>query len=219
MNRFIFAITFFTLTATTSLKAQNSLVDFGIEGGPNLSLLTGTTVFNTKFDPKIFASAGFIFQYNTKKFLSFKTGVSYQQKGYQQSITLVDPFGNNAETGKHSSRFDYLTLPILVKATFGKKINFFVNAGPYVGYLLNVTSRYKSPSYSGEQKATNSFNRWDFGISAGLGIGVPINDYWVISLEARNYTGLTNISPFANSNLKTNTTDLRLGVVYRMGFR
>lgn len=219
MNRFILALSILTLSVTTSLKAQNSLVDFGIEGGPNLSTLTGQTTFNTKFDPKIFASAGFIFQYNTKKFLSFKTGVSYQQKGYQmKDISFTDVAGN-IDKGKAISHFDYLTLPILVKATFGKKINFFVNAGPYVGYLLNTTNRLKLENSDNKQTVTNSYKRWDFGVSAGIGIGVPINDYWVVSAEIRNYTGLTNISTFANTNLKTNTTDLRLGVVYRMGFR
>jgi hypothetical protein len=219
MNRFIFAITVLALITTTSAKAQNSLVDFGIEGGPNLSTLTGTTFYNTKFDPKIFASAGFIFQYNTKKFLSFKTGVSYQQKGFQQDLNLTDVNGNFIEKGKYTARFDYLTLPILVKATFGKKVNFFVNAGPYVGYLLNKTDKYKSKSLDHKESSMNGFNNWDFGVSAGIGIGIPINDYWVVSLEARNYTGLINISTYGGDNIKTNTTDLRVGIVYRMGFR
>lgn len=199
------------------------MFDLGLEGGPNMStMLIKSTLFDFDPQPAIFASGGFIFQYNFKNFLSLKAGLSYQRKGYQLTdIPFVDNSGNMQGTGKISSRLDYLTFPILVKASFGKKVNFFVNAGPYAGYLLKKTDRTQingtSNTYTDDLN-NNGMNRWDFGIASGIGIAIPIRTFWVISIEARNYSGLLDIADSDNTQWLTNTTDLRVGVAYKLGF-
>lgn len=214
----------FLALGMTSLKAQTSnRYDWGIEGGPNLNTfrMKANPFFDTK--PAVFGSGGFIFQYNTKKILSFKTGFSYQRKGYQmKGLLFTDAVGNYLETGKAVVSFDYITLPLLVKASFGKKTQFFINAGPYGGFLLSAKGRF---IYSGQdnnqtETFTNSVQRWDFGIASGIGIAIPIKESWKIHAELRNYFGLIDISNNGgNPGIYTNTTDLRLGVVYRLGFR
>ncbi|WP_430403779.1 hypothetical protein [Fluviicola sp.] len=41
----------------------------------------------------------------------------------------------------------------------------------------------------------------------------------MIHAEVRNYLGAQNINMDTGDRFYTNTTDLRLGVVYRLGFR
>ncbi|OFY87282.1 MAG: hypothetical protein A3F72_17445 [Bacteroidetes bacterium RIFCSPLOWO2_12_FULL_35_15] len=41
------------------------------------------------------------------------------------------------------NHFDYLTVPILLRATFGKRIKYFANAGMFFGYLIKQTIVYK----------------------------------------------------------------------------
>lgn len=225
MNRIFTILSFLSIGTTSSFYAQNSMFDLGLEGGPNLStMLIKSSNQAFDFDPKpaIFGSGGFIFQYNFKNFLSLKTGFSYQRKGYQgDNVSILTPSGNIAGIGKTISRFDYLTFPVLVKASFGKKVSFFVNAGPYVGYLLTKTDRTKVGSeehiYTTNLK-NSGYNRWDFGIASGIGIAIPIRTYWVISVEARNYSGLMDITEPAVTKWLTNTTDLRVGVAYKLGF-
>ncbi len=225
MNRIFIILLFISIGNNSKLYAQNSMFDLGLEGGPNLSTMfvnSNNPFFD--FDPKpaIFGSGGFIFQYNFKNFLSLKTGLSYQRKGYQLSnIPFLDANGNIAGTGKTSFRFDYLTFPVLVKASFGKKVNFFVNAGPYVGYLLAKTDRTKlngSETIYTNDLNYSGINRWDFGVASGVGIAIPIRTYWVISVEARNYSGLMDITESSMTKWLTNTTDLRIGVAYKLGF-
>ncbi|MDF3029036.1 MAG: hypothetical protein K0S23_3343 [Fluviicola sp.] len=224
MKTILIILSFISIGSMTSLRAQNSMFDLGLEGGPNLStVLINSTLFNFDPEPAIFGSGGFIFQYNCKNFLSFKTGVSYQRKGFQlKDILFTDANGNQIGTGEISSRLDYLTFPILVKASFGKKVQFFVNAGPYAGFLLAKTDRTTLNTSESEQvfkdHSLNGLNRWDFGIAGGIGIAIPIRTYWVISAEVRNYSGILDIATSSNTQWRTNTTDLRIGVAYKLGF-
>lgn len=201
------------------------MFDLGLEGGPNLStIFMKSALFNVNPKPAIYGSGGFIFQFNFKNFLSLKTGVSYQRKGYQlKDLLFVDGSTGNMiyENGKLSTRLDYLTFPVLVKASFGKKVSFFVNAGPYVGYLLQKTDRTKingSTTTDQTDLSTSGLNRWDFGVAGGIGIAIPIRTFWVISVEARNYSGLMDITKPSTTEWLTNTTDLRVGVAYKLGF-
>lgn len=217
-------IALFLTLGMTSLKAQNSMFDLGLEGGPNLStVLIKSTLYDFDPAPAIYWSGGAIFQYNFKNFLSIKTGFSYQRKGFQlNDILFVDNSGNSlAVKGKFNTRLDYITFPVLVKASFGKKVQFFVNAGPYAGYLLQKTDRTKFNNSSSTQKEdlnNSGFNRWDFGIAGGVGIAVPIRTFWVITVEARNYSGILDIATSSKTQWRTNTTDLRVGVAYKLGF-
>lgn len=229
----ILIIALFSALGITSLNAQTSnRYDWGIEGGPNYSTLIvkDYTYFEENIKPAIFGSGGFIFQYNTKKILSFKTGFSFQRKGYQfKDLIFTDMQGNYIGKGKSISTFDYITLPLLIKASFGKKVQFFVNAGPYAGFLLAQTNRGKVPGQD-DHVTHNDFkyvNRWDFGFAGGIGVSIPIKEVWAISIEARNYSGILNINKIGvemqiqgnGSKQYTNTTDLRVGVVYKLGFR
>jgi hypothetical protein len=215
MNHILKTLTLIFIFAGNVLHAQKNRFDVGIEGGPNLSFfIQKGTAYSGNRTPNIFASSGIIFQYNCKKVFSFRTGLSYQQKGYQTAV-----YGQ--ENAKSTSRFDYLTLPFLVRATFGKKVHFFLNVGPYIGFLIGKTDRLAIESYEPIGNEKEDYRPRDFGFAGGLGIAVPIKKHWMISLEARNYSGILDIHihPGVNGYVLTNTTDLNLGVAYRLGFR
>lgn len=217
-----FIITLFLALGIASLQAQSSnRYDWGIEGGPNLSTFRISSPAFSDPSPIIFGSAGFIFQYNTQKILSFKTGFSYQRKGFQiKDLPFVTADGDPVGTGKGVFSYDYITLPLLVKASFGRKVKFFVNAGPYLGYLLTRTERaILDDKVIHKASGTNGVSHFDFGIAGGVGIAVPIKDSWMVHAELRNYFGLSDVDAWAGYTQHTNTTDLRLGVVYRLGFR
>ena len=224
MKHILTIFSFIAIGITSSVNAQNSMFDLGLESGPNLSnVFISSPFFDVDSKPAIYGSGGFIFQYNFKNFLSIKTGFSYQRKGFQlNNLLFTDASGNTIYgNGKSNSRLDYLTFPVLVKASFGKKVQFFVNAGPYAGYLLQKTDRTTLNGSSTTQKDDLKYaglNRWDFGVAGGIGIAIPIRTFWVISVEARNYTGLMDIATSSNAQWRTNTTDLRVGVAYKLGF-
>lgn len=227
MDQLLKILTIALLFTANNVSAQTNRYDLGIEGGPNLSTFKDQPHFDAR--TKVFFSGGVSFQYNSKKIFSFRTGLYYQKKGYQQELKSI-----NGSTGivyastDMTSNYHYLTVPLLARATFGKKVKFFMNAGPYVSYLMvqrftSVLS--KVPVNAENNKNINGIKDWDLGITGGVGIAIPLKS-WLISLEMRNYFGILNTS-IRNSNSSnsgkiehyTNTTDLNIGVAYRLGFR
>jgi hypothetical protein len=219
MNHILKIITLLLVFAVNFSHAQSNRYDWGIEGGPNLSTLR---IPNRQPNSILYGSAGFIFQYNTRKILSFKTGFSYQQKGTQLSGNYSNPDGHSAfysPSGKSTFSFDYISLPLLVKASFGKKVQFFVNAGPYIAFLLSGTNKFTYGDYVYINRNIKEFKRLDFGIASGAGFAVSIKKSWMVHIEFRNYLGAQQILVNIGDKFFTNTTDMRLGVVYRLGFR
>jgi len=104
-----------------------------------------------------------------------------------------------------------------------KRVSFFVNGDPYFGYLLKQTDASKG-EYVPETKNDNtiSLKRFDFGISAGLGLLFPIGQNIAISSEIRNNVGYYNITAvpvFYRGSIDTAATNFLIGFVYKFGFK
>lgn len=212
---------FFTIAGTT--HAQTNKFDIGVEGGPSLISLRGNTIIDQFHASTAGFSGGFSFQYNFQKVISLRTNIAFERKGSVLTSPVVDILGNSLGEASTYSNFEYLTLPILVRATFGKKIQFFVNAGPYFGYLIQqnfVTKGKNLPTTKSEDKSI--VKQFDTGISTGVGISVPIKTKFAFSFEVRNNLGLYNVSsrPVINSGtIKTNSTNFLFGFTYKLGQR
>jgi len=203
---------------------QVNKFDFGIEGGPSLASLRGNDFIKDFNDPTIGFSCGLTFQYNFQKLISIRTNIAFERKGSKSKIRATAIAGNPVGEITTHSNFDYLTLPILARLTFGNKVKFFVNVGPYLGYLIKQTYVTDAINEFPKSKTdnTSNFKRIDLGLTTGLGAGLPLNDKLLITLEIRNNLGLYNISslPVANDGtIKTNSTNLMFGIAYKFGTR
>lgn len=214
-----------TLILCSSLTfGQTNKFEVGLEMGPSLISLRGNDFLDKNNDISFGFSSGFTFQYNFPKLISIRTNISFERKGLTTQGTATDEYGNQIGEITFHSKFDYLTIPLLVRLTFGKKINFFINAGPYIGYLIqqkNVIEAFGEYPKT-ETDNTDNFKRTDFGITTGLGARFPIKSKLFLSLEIRNNLGLTNISsvPVVNDGtIKTNSTIILIGIEYRFGTR
>lgn len=98
-------------------------------------------------------------------------------------------------------------------------MKFFVNAGPYAGFLLSRKRKWISDHETINLTSnTSSYQRFDFGIAGGIGISIPIKEFWMVHAEVRNYFGLQDITDAGAFTAYTNTTDLRIGIAYKLGF-
>lgn len=188
----------------------------GIEGSPSIIFLRGNDFINENHKPKIGLMGGFFFQVNLSELVSLRTNIAYERKGSVVTDLSGSPLGYSIH-----ANFEYLTLPILVRATFDKKIQYFVNAGPYFGYLIKQNTVSKGGSTPTTIIDNTSLDkRFDTGISTGLGLSVPIKSKFAVSFEARNNLGLMNVSavPVANDGaVKTNSTNFLFGFTYKFG--
>lgn len=186
--------------------SQNTRFTAGIEGGPSLICLKEP--YQKYFEnPGIGFSAGIFIQYNAKKIFSLKLAPAFERKGQWD----VNHFNLN-----------YFVFPLLFRGEIGSKTNGFIDVGPYCGYLMEayITTDYNKGHYN----YIKYLNRFDAGISAGLGVNIPIEQKFSISVELRNNFGLYQIvereeSVEHNYEWKTYSTNLLISFSYNFSKR
>jgi hypothetical protein len=110
------------------------------------------------------------------------------QKNTQASVSF---------DGEISEKLNYLTFPVLLKANLAF---FHVEAGPYVGILLNAKSLLKGTatidgvtfSYDEEADTKSYYKSTDIGLAAGAGMTFNLGPAQLVA-GARYMMGMTNI--------------------------
>lgn len=189
---------------------QTNKMDIQVEGGPSLISVYGN-FFDTKPTLNGF-TGGLYINYNINKSLSIKSGIIYERKGYKDSFNATLANGSSAGVFEYVNNLDYLIMPLLIRANYGNNIRFFVNGGPYLGYLANQQSIASYLPSSGKIGGILTEKKIDLGISTGIGCAVPINDLLSISFEGRNNLAL--ISLFDGGKINNNSTNFIFGITY-----
>jgi hypothetical protein len=206
--------------------SQDSKFEIGIQAGNSLVSMRHTGYSQYPYRFKSAFSAGLFVQYNINKYFSLRVEPGYEKKGYDTSYdsTFIEN-GNPIKILQEfpiTANFNYITIPVLARASIGKKVKYFINAGPYVGFLMsqNIIYNYGVVNYDKYKYNTaHNYKTLDFGITTGLGMYIPMKNIFALSFEIRNNLGLMNISnPTYNSDInKTLAFNLLLGFSYRIG--
>jgi hypothetical protein len=134
--------------------------------------------------------SGVYYQYNFNKIFSLKTAILYERKG-----SRLESKSDQFPSGDFIYHFDYLSFPLLFKVSLGQKIKVFANTGPCFSYLMNQSFYFKpktGKTYKLDNE-TNNYKSYDLGILFGIGMSVPIQDRFVISIEIRDNYGLMSL--------------------------
>lgn len=203
------------LALSANVYGQTRPYSIGLQGGAGATSLRGNDIVKLH-DPGLAFSAGLTFQYHLGKVISLQSGLSYDRKGSEFNFYATDVNGNPLGTITSRTKWDYLALPILCRTSFGNKKHFFINAGPYFGYLVQQGTVTFGDNIATRHERNNArIKQVDFGVSAGLGYNVPLSKKLMFSVELRNNLGLYNVSSvpvFGDGTVKTNATVLLLGV-------
>lgn len=198
--------------------AQTSKSNIGIEAGPSVISIRGNDIVKKYNEGSIGYAVNLVFQQKINKTFSLHTGIGFERKGSKFPLTATDLAGTPIGTLHGYSRWNYLTVPVLLRATFGKKGNYFVNAGPYVGYLVKQVFGNKAGVVAaGHTSNIVNDRRFDFGASLGAGLSIPVKERIALSFEARDNLGLYNVSKVKVINdgtIKHNTTNFLFGFMY-----
>lgn len=202
---------------------QTSKFEVGIEAGPSIMTLRGNAYIDSLNKATTRPSGGLSLQYNFSKNLSLRTNIAFERKGSEATGQELDANGDSIGVENAQVNYDYLTMPVLARATFGKKVKYFANAGPYFGYLLKQNMVIKSDNHPTRTEGDTSLSkRYDIGVSTGLGISVPFLSNISLSFEVRNNLGLINTSAvevYDDGTIKTNSTNFLIGISYKFGQR
>ena len=211
----------FLMLGECTVQGQSKSLELGIEGGPSLTSIRGN-ILTDELESIISYSIGPTVQFNFSERFALRTGCSLERNGSAGYLMAVDVNGNVIGKTKLHEDFDYMTFPLLARVSFGTKVKFVVNAGPFLGYLLKQTEHSDPildfPGYSVEH--TDRYRRTDLGVTAGVGVVIRVRTHLRVSAELRNNLGLMNVSAsplINNGSFKTNSTVLLVGCGYVFG--
>jgi hypothetical protein len=217
MKRILLSLVLLTAISLTALCGQDFRFDIGVHGSPSLVFLSGNSFLKNNSKPTLGYMVGGHLQYNFRRIVSIRTEVNFESKGTHENSTTT--------YSQQVHNFQYVNVPILLRLTFGHKLFFMINAGPYVGALIkDVVTTEQAIGSSSTSDYTNNFSRFDAGLVGGLGLGVTIAKRLVISFEARQNFGLydinrnTTVDGFAGT-VRTNSTNFILGLSLKIGKR
>ncbi|MDI1255889.1 MAG: porin family protein [Flavobacterium sp.] len=183
----------------TTVNAQSKgAVEFGVNVGYNFSTI-GTD--DGDFDTGEGFNVGFAADYFFNSSWSLKGKLIYDQKGYDNDY--ITDGTNDYPT---DININYLTVPVMANWHFGKKKNWYLNFGPYVGFLLSA----KDTALDTDLKY--AFKSTDFGISYGVGVKIPVSNQAKISIELEEADGLSNVLKGTSYDTRNKRGSINVGV-------
>lgn len=212
-------------SAETHYKPRISI---GGRGGVSLSRISLSPSVRQGW---LMGTAGSVtFRYTEEKLFGLIAELGWNQRGWSENFT--DPYGEPNPLS-YKRTLTYITLPVMTHVYFGtRRMKFFFNAGPEVSYMIasSISSNfdYTNPTSSPhwptrprmtEQLTMDISNRFDYGITAGLGGEFYLNPRNSISLEGRFYYGLGNIFPAKVSDTFSASRCMSLEVTLGYWFR
>ena len=218
---FSFFIFHFSLLSAQVGDVRHDLC-FGLSGGADMSFIDFSPRIKQTLQPG--ACGGIVVRYTSEKYFSMlcaaQLEVNYTQRGWNE---LIDDGSANT----YSRTTTYVEVPFLAHLSFGREhrgAQFFLNAGPAVGWYLGATEHYgytadhpwdvsSRPNHVTAQYGRAVERPFEYGITGGLGVEL-LTAIGHFTLEGRYFFGLSDIygnskaDPFGRS--ANNTISARL---------
>lgn len=227
MKKFI-TILFFICGLSGIANAQTlykSHIHVGAKAGATLSSI----VFSPEVEQKM--TSGFVggvsFRYAEERHVGLLAELNVAQRGWSEAFDDGLPF-------KYNRTLTYIQLPLMTHIFFGwQRFKININLGPEISYMVgssiksnfdysNVTSVQDFPlQYRMTEQLTMPIqNKFDYGITGGVGCEFKLNRTHSVALEGRYYFGLGNIYNAAKKDVfdasRHSSILITLGYYYRI---
>jgi hypothetical protein len=217
-----FVIVCFIAVSFAQSSSDNSVPKFtlGVFGGLNIPDLTGGggNELSRDYSSRIGEAFGLTASYSLSSNFALRADALYSSEGGKRNGFQAIEF-NPSSPGKYlyanidnESILNYFEIPVMLKYTIPlcKSSKFYIDFGPYVGFLLNAKEKISGTSNIYEDRAgtipilpaaisqdsnttiTSSINPINFGLTGGIGITQSIG-FGEIFLDVRGAYGLTVI--------------------------
>lgn len=206
-------------------QGQKRSLEYGFSAGLNINSAYGSSVSKIHREPLLGFNIGAHAKRNLSKRWGIKAILRYDQQGFSyRSLTFESNPGNIIGKGDVLFKLNYLNLPVLAEYTFGKKVQFNIGAGLFVGFLLNnqiITQINEpvAPNTASVTKNRSDFRKaTNFGLSLSAGVQIPLSANIQLAFNLQENYGLQNINKsqgLSNTTMKTNTLGINAGVVLR----
>jgi hypothetical protein len=203
------------LIAAHSVAAQSSAVQVGVEGGVSIATLTGTP--GQDIQARTAGSFGAVLVVaSAQSAFGFETGIAYVPKGATNSANGV----------RVSFESSYVEVPLLLRVGLplrGSQILPTLAVGASVGFNDGCRMSFTSGGVSGANDCNSkaalggsAFNlrAVDIGITAGVGVDIPLSPAFVLAPAVRFTRGVSTIGSSAKAPDVVNSA-FQLGVGLR----
>jgi hypothetical protein len=184
-------------------------------GGVNYSwnkVKKATDNFSGVFGP----SLGFLINFPLEKNCSFKTGLSFERKGYSMSDSSAS-FYRTIKPAEQmyqvdtKVQIDYAVIPAILSFPAGNLKNVFFSTGPWFGLKLNartVGTAYNESSLSYNYQVTETtvyddlekaIKNYDIGWLFGLGANLPAWKDYRVNIGFQYSTGFKDVFDFSGT--------------------
>lgn len=193
-------------------KLNSDKVEFGLEGGTNLSHITALQ--STKLLPTF--NLGMYFDIQIKKSWRLYTGVLVKSSLGTHHLSLSDLSQLHAATyaasGSYSQKINYFLVPLLAKYQFKNRI--YLEAGPQAGLMSKAWVEFKSDSGNTEakikEKNTDQVQRLDFGFVGGIGYKIQKDKGMTIGIKY--YYGIVDVYKDVEGNNNNSSLFFKLNI-------
>lgn len=179
-------------------------IEFGIGGGLNLATITeGNNTYNNGGTRTAFNAGAFGDFFFSDRW-SLKVKATYDSKGWQNGFIE----NNNTNYSVQGAMVaNYITVPVMANWHFGKTRNWYLNFGPYVGFLMDANVE----GYN----AKPLFKTVDAGLALGIGVKIPLSERCKLYFEYDGQGGITNIAKESDGySFKNSRSSLNVGLVF-----
>jgi hypothetical protein len=209
--------------ATVQTDSSSHMVSVSYNGGVNYSWNKGETA-DDNFSGISGPSMGFLINFPLEKNCSFKTGLSFERKGYSMSDSSAS-FYRTIETGSPmyqvdtKVQIDYAVIPAILSFPAGGLKNVFLSTGPWFGLKLNartVGTAYNESSYYYNYQVTETtvyddlekaIKDYDIGWLFGIGAYMPVWKDYRVNIGFQYSTGFKDVFDYSGAGNAQNPYD------------
>ncbi|MDE7153067.1 MAG: PorT family protein [Muribaculaceae bacterium] len=222
MRRYVFLIfSLFTLLSAFSQTHYVSHVHVGVHAGVSLAEMSFSPSVKQSFSQGL--TGGVSIRYVEERHVGILAELNFSQRGWAENFE-ESPL-------KYSRTLNYIDLPVMTHIFFGGR-NFkgFINLGPQISYMIgsSISSNFdyenprSDPNFPNKVRMTEQMsmavkNKFDYGITAGLGMEAIIRRRHCVTLEARYYYGLGSI--FSSTKKDTFSASRTMNIAVTLGYQ
>ncbi|MBO4722614.1 MAG: PorT family protein [Muribaculaceae bacterium] len=204
-----------------ALDFSDHNISVGAKGGMSLSRVN----FQSSVPQKMIGGMvlGATVRYIEENHFGLIGEINLEQRGWKEDFKPLEGYS-------FSRQFTYIQIPLLTHIYFGSdKVRFFFNAGPEIGIMIGekTSSNFDYEHATSIEDLSNSFRkleqftepverRFDYGISAGLGLEVNVAPKHAINLEGRFYYGLNDV--FSNHKTDAFQGSSSMSIMVTLGY-
>lgn len=202
----IFTFLLLAGSCLTAFSQEKGNVEFGFNIGYNLATVQAGTETNSEYRSGV--NIGGYADFYLSNSWSIKAKLTYDQKGWNSGTFTNLNTGDSYRTNFH---FDYLTIPVVANWHFGRTKNWYLNFGPYAGFLLSANET------AGKLDLKDYSTSVDAGLVFGMGVKIPVSSKVKVLLEFDGQAGFSDlVKDNQGTTLKNYRTAFNTGLAFSL---